>query len=175
MSQSHGIFATLQLPPARAVTCANGLGSRLSLIPIVAAFDCSCCITDPIHAVPLAYGMVKLSVEPAVTPAPQSRAAVPGFTQVDVPFGTIFQPLLASRVFALPGLNGNGPPALPWDDSHVVAGEAPTRPTVALPYPRSGPASTAPWFIIYASACRKYSCLMIAAWSPIEDWKFSGE
>src|SRR5215472_19103700 len=171
-SQSHGIFATLQLAAARAVTWANGLGARFSLIPIRAALDCSCAISASIQANPVAYGRLKLRAVPAVIPAPQYPGAVPGFTQVVVPFGTTFQPLLASRSLALPGLYGYGSPALPLPDSQLVTGAAPTGPTVTFPYPRSGPASTAPWFIMYASACRKYSCLMIAAWSPIEDWKF---
>ena len=60
--------------------------------------------------------MLKFRLLPAVTPAPQSPAAVPGFTQVDTPLGTTFQPLPASRLLALAGLYGNGSPALPCGD-----------------------------------------------------------
>src|SRR5258708_12469025 len=94
--------------------------------------------------------MVKRGPEPAVMPAPQSPGAVPGFTQVDVPCGTTFQPLPVSRLLALVGLYEYGSPALPLADSQLVTGEEPTGPTVAFPYPRSGPARTAPWFIMPA-------------------------
>src|SRR6266568_4218818 len=102
-SQSHGIFATTQLPAAIAVTWSNGLGSRFSLIPIDAAFDCSCVISDVIHDTPVAYGKLKLSPVPFLIPGPHLAGSV----QVLTPSGTTFQPWLASRFFALPGLYGN--------------------------------------------------------------------
>ena len=57
----------------------------------------------------------------------------------------------------------------------MVVGVAATGPTVSAPYPRSGPEIIAFWFIMYCSACRKYSCLKMAPWSPMLDWKFIAE
>src|SRR5262245_54471214 len=45
---------------------------------------------------------------PAGIPAPHSLDAVPGFTHVDCPFGTTFQPWALSSDTALDGLYGNG-------------------------------------------------------------------
>ena len=70
-----------------------------------------------------------------------------GSVQVSVPFGTTVQPWLVSRLLALAGLYGNGSPFRPVADSHLVAGVAATGPTVTAPYPRSGPAMIAAWFI----------------------------
>src|SRR5258708_2800535 len=168
MSHPHETLATLQLPAAAAITWFKGSGSRFSLIPILAALDCNCRISDAIQPVPVAYGRLKVRPVPLVMPGPHRL----GVTQVDTPFGTTFQPLLASRLLAWPGSYGNGSPCLPLAESHEVTGALPTGPTVRFPYPRSGPDSTAAWFIMYASASRKYSCLMIAAGSETEDWKF---
>ena len=95
-----------------------------------------------------------------------------GSAQVVTPFGATVQPWLASRLLALPGLYGNGSPCRPVAESHLVTGVAATGPTVTAPYPRSGPRTMADWFIRYAMAWRKYSCLKMAAWSEIVDWKF---
>src|SRR5258707_6626292 len=111
---------------------------------------------------------LKLSGVPAVIPGPHLAASV----QVVVPFGTVVQPWLVSRLLAWPGLNGNGSPFRPVAESHLVAGVAATGPTVTAPYLRSGPLMIAASFIRYASACRKYSCLMTAAWSETVEWKF---
>ena len=81
MSQSHGALITTQLPPATESTCASGRGSRLSLIPTAPALDASWVISAAIHAVPDAYGSVKLSPCPFLIPAPH-RA---GSAQVDTP------------------------------------------------------------------------------------------
>src|SRR5258708_36597156 len=99
--------------------------------------------------------MVKRGPEPAVMPAPQSPGAVPGFTQVDVPCGTTFQPLPVSRLLALVGLYEHGAPALPLADSQLVTGEQPTGPTVALPDARSAPARPADGLILHAQARRR--------------------
>src|SRR5215469_10821630 len=98
MSQAHEIPATLQLPAARAVTWLNGLGCRLILIPTREALDCSCCISWVIHWVPEAYGMLKVSPCPDLTPLPHRL----GFVQVLTPLGVTFQPWLASRLCAIP-------------------------------------------------------------------------
>src|SRR5260370_29335484 len=143
MSQLHGIFATLQLPPARAVTWLNGLGCRLILIPTREALDCSCCISWVIHWVPEAYGIVNSNCCPDLTPLPHRL----GFVQVLTPFGVIFQPWLDSRLFALAGLYGHGLPAFSCGDRNLVTGLDPTGPRVSVPYPRSGPLRTAAWFI----------------------------
>src|SRR5580658_3986605 len=133
MSQLHGSLATTQLPPAVEITWANGLGARFSLIPIDAAFDCSCVISETIQEVPVAYGRLKLIPCPLLIPAPHSPAPEPGLMQVLTPFGTTFQPLLVSSDLALLGLNGNWLPDLPCGDSHWVAGTDPTGPTVTFP------------------------------------------
>src|ERR1700733_9329256 len=132
MSQLHGIFPTTQLPPAP--TCAAGFGSRFSLMPTCAEFDCSWAIIDVIQETPLAYGKTKLRGLPAAIPGPH----LAGSTQVLVPPGTTFQPWLVSRAFALATLNGNGPMPeavcdLPSDDKNSVAGVLPTGPTVGTP------------------------------------------
>src|SRR5580658_6706312 len=132
MSQLHGIFPTTQLPPAP--TCAAGFGSRFSLMPTCAAFDCSWAIIDVIQETPLAYGKTKLRVLPAAIPGPH----LAGSTQVLSPPGTTFQPWLVSRAFALAGLYGNGPTleatcALLVADRNGVAGVGPTGPTVGTP------------------------------------------
>src|SRR5215472_18986642 len=93
-----------------------------------------------------------------------------GSVHVDVPFGTTFQPWLASRALALLGSYGYGSPCLPLADRNGVNGVAATGPIVGSPYPRSGPLMSACWFIRYAITCRKYSCLKMAAWSEIDDW-----
>src|SRR5260370_38314830 len=98
----------------------------------------------------------KLSGVPAVIPGPHLAASV----QVVVPFGTTVQPWLVSRLLAWPRLNGNGSPFRPVADSHLVAGVAATGPTVPVPYPRTGPALSASWVIMYPTAWRKYSCLL---------------
>src|SRR5271169_3423475 len=118
MSQSQGILATTQLPAASAVTWSNGLGTRLSLIPTAAALAARCVISDSIHAVPVAYGRVKLSPCPFLIPGPH-RA---GSAQVDTPPGTTVQPWLASRDFAL---------AL--GDRNDVTGASATGPFVMIP------------------------------------------
>src|SRR5262249_17561248 len=118
MSQAQEMCATTQFPPAIAVTWLNGLGSRLILMPIVLAFDCSCVISDAIQSVPVAHGMVELSACPCLTPGPHSA----GWTQVVVPLGTTCQPWLLSSSLALAGLYGNGSPCWPFGDRYWVDG-----------------------------------------------------
>src|SRR5580700_10902981 len=116
MSQLHGIFATTQLPAASAVTWSNGLASKFSLIPIDDALDCSCVISAVTQATPVAYGRLKLSPWPILTPAPHRL----GLVQVETPPGTTFQPWLVSRLLAFAGLYGYGSPCLPFDDRNEV-------------------------------------------------------
>ena len=72
--------------------------------------------------------MVKLSVLPAVIPAPHRLALL----QVVVPPGAMVQPWLVSRLFALAGLYGNASFAC-CGDSHDVTGSLATGPVVRLP------------------------------------------
>src|SRR5579872_4311134 len=109
---------------------------------------------------------LKLSGVPLAIPAPH----LDGSAQVVVPLDETLQPWLVSSDLALPGLYGKGSPCLPVAESHLLAGVAATGPTVTAPYPRSGPEMIAFWFIRKAMACRKYSCLKIAAWSESLDW-----
>src|SRR5215472_19265619 len=104
MSQAHEVCATMQFGAATAVTWLNGFGVRLILMPSCEALDCSWVISDSIQEVPLAYGRLKTSACPFLTPAPHLAGSV----QVVEPFGTTFQPWLVSRVFAWVGLYGNG-------------------------------------------------------------------
>src|SRR5208282_3202749 len=129
MSQLHGVFATTQLPPASATTWANGLGSRSSLIPTAVALDLSWVISASIHAVPDAYGRVKLSPCPFLIPGPHR----PGSAQLDTPSGTTVQPWLASSDLALAGSYGNRSPALPCGDRNGVTGASATGPFVVTP------------------------------------------
>src|SRR5215469_4955034 len=99
MSQPQEILATTQLPAASAVTWLNGSGTRLSLIPTVAALEARCVISDSIHAVPVAYGRVKLIPCPFLIPGPHRL----GLAQVDTPPGFTVQPWLASSDFARAG------------------------------------------------------------------------
>src|ERR1700678_3656578 len=141
MSQLQEMCATTQLPAANAVTWLNGLGSRLSLMPAPAALDWSWVISCSIQVVPVAYGRVKESAWPCLMPAPH----LVGSVQVVVPPATTVQPLLESSCFALVGLYGHGSPCLPVGDRYLtpLSGSVPTGPTVARPYPLSGPLITA--------------------------------
>src|ERR1700685_4058111 len=112
MSQLQEMCATTQLPAASAVAGLNGLGSRLSLMPAPAALDWSWVISCSIQVVPVAYGRVKESAWPCLTPAPHLAGSV----QVVVPPGTTFQPFAVSSDFALVGLYGHGSPCLPVAD-----------------------------------------------------------
>src|SRR5580693_6842375 len=129
MSQSQGSLATTQLPPATEITWANGLGSRFSLIPTAAALDCSCVISASIHAVPVAYGRVKLMPCPFLTPGPHRL----GLAHVDTPLGATVQPWLVSTDLALAGSYGKAWPALPLGDKNAVGGVSDTGPTVSVP------------------------------------------
>src|SRR5215469_7104318 len=126
MSQLQEVCATTQLGAPMAVTWLNGLGSRFSLIPTSAAFDCSWLISESIQLTPVAYGKLNTSWWPLLIPGPQRL----GSWQVVTPLGTTFQPWLASSALALSGLYGNGSPCLPWGDRYCVAGYVPTGPTV---------------------------------------------
>src|SRR5215469_15495202 len=130
--------------------------------------DCSWSISVVTQPTPLSYTKLKLSPLPLVTPVPH----LAGSAQVDTPFGVTVQPWLASRALAFAGSYGYGSPCLPLADRNEVAGVAAIGPTVGSPYPRSGPLMIAFWSIRYAIACRKYSCLKMAAWSETEELKF---
>src|SRR5579871_5417589 len=118
MSQLHEVLATTQLGAATEVTWLNGLGSRLSLMPMVLALDWSWVISWAIHSVPVAYGRLKVSGWPCLTPGPH----LDGVWQVVEPLGTTCQPLLLSSDEALVGLYGNGSPCLPLADRYCVDG-----------------------------------------------------
>ena len=51
-------------------------------------------------------------------PAPQSDGPVPGRWQVEVPFGTTFQPCALSSAAAVDGEYGYGPPECSSGDAH---------------------------------------------------------
>jgi len=61
-------------------------------------------------------------------PAPHSVAPVPGLWQVDVPPGVTFQPCALSRLTALAGSYGYGPPDFSRGEDHwlkAVVGTGP--------------------------------------------------
>ena len=98
-------------------------------MPSVLALDCSWVISDAIQSVPVAYGRVKVSAWPCLTPVPHSD----GLVQVVLPVRTTFQPWLVSRSSPWSGYRGTGRPACPLADRNWVAGWVPTGPTVCRP------------------------------------------
>src|ERR1700735_4390207 len=138
-------------------------------MPIWLALDCSWVISCSIQVIPVEYGRVKESCWPCLMPGTHAVGLEDDETPPGVVQPEMAHPWLVSSDFALVGLYGNGSPFIPVADRKGVTGSLPTGPTVGTPYPFSGPAITAAWFITSWSASRKYSCLMIGP-LPVVDW-----
>ena len=87
----------------------NGAELRLIWIPAWEKLDLSACISWLTSTLPVAYCRVKFSWVPALMPAPQLAAPVPGELQVVTPLGWTVQPWADNSLIAVGGEYGHGP------------------------------------------------------------------